>query len=323
MALPRREVLRLTASAVALPALSRPLAAQSYPARPVRIAVGFRAGSATDVDARLLAEALTERLKQNVIVDDRPGAGGNIAAEEVVHAVPDGTTLLMVTVGNAVNATLYRKLNFDIVRDIAPVGATMRTANLLVINPAIPAKTIPEFIAYAKAHAGKLNYASGGYGSAPNMAAELFKMMAGVDLIHVPYSSNPVPDLVSGQVQVFFSPLPATIGYAKAGKLRALAVTSAARSPALPDIPAIAEFIPGYVADVWHGIGAPKNTPAAIIGTLNGAINAALADPAMKRHYANLGAEPMPMTPVAFGKFLAEEIAKWAKVIEFAHIKPV
>jgi tripartite-type tricarboxylate transporter receptor subunit TctC len=285
--------------------------------------VGFRAGSATDVDARLIAQALAERLKQNVIVDDRPGAGGNIAAEEVVHAVPDGSTLLMVTVSNAVNATLYRKLNFDIVRDIAPVGATMRTANLLVINPSIPAKTIPDFIAYAKAHPGKLNYASGGYGSAPNMAAELFKMMAGVDLVHVPYSSNPVPDLVSGQVQVFFSPLPATIGYAKAGKLRALAVTSAARSPALPDIPAIGEFIPGYVADVWHGIGAPRNTPAPIIGTLNGAINAVLADPAMQQRYANLGAEPMPMTPAAFGKFLVEEIAKWAKVIQFAHIKPV
>ena len=323
MAFPRRELLRLTAGAVTLPILPRQLAAQSYPARPVRIAVGFRAGSATDVDARLIAQALAERLKENVIVDDRPGAGSNIAAEEVVHAVPDGSTLLMVTVSNAVNATLYRKLNFDIVRDIAPAGATMRTASLLVINPSIPIKTIPEFIAYAKAHPGKLNYASGGYGSAPNMAAELFKMMAGVDLIHVPYSSNPVPDLVSGQVQVFFSPLPATIGYARSGKLRALAVTSAARSPALPSIPAIAEFIPGYVADVWHGIGAPKNTPAEVIVTLNRAINAALADPVMRQRYANLGAEPMPMTPPAFGKFLVEEIAKWAKVIQFAHIKPV
>jgi tripartite-type tricarboxylate transporter receptor subunit TctC len=322
MRLPRRCVLHLAAGAV-LSVLPRRLAAQSYPARPVRIAVGFRAGSATDVDARLIAQALAERLKQNVIVDDRPGAGSNIAAEEVVHAVPDGSTLLMVTVSNAVNVTLYRKLNFDIVRDIAPVGATMRTASLLVINPAIPAETIPSFIAYAKAHPGKLNYASGGYGSAPNMAAELFKMMAGVDLVHVPYSSNPVPDLIGGQVQVFFSPLPATIGYAKAGKLRALAVTSAARSPALPDTPTIAEFIPGYVADVWHGIGAPKNTPAAIINTLNRAINSALADPALTQRYANLGAEPMPMTPAAFGKFLVEEIAKWAKVIAFAHIKPV
>ncbi len=319
----RRELLRLAAGSVALPFLRRQAAAQSYPARPVRIAVGFRAGSATDVDARLVAQALTGQLKQNVFVDDRPGAGGNIAAEAVVHAVPDGSTLLMLTVSNAVNVTLYRKLNFDIVRDIAPVGATMRTASLLVITPSIPARTIPEFIAYAKAHQGKLNYASGGYGSAPNMAAELFKMMAGVELIHVPYNTNPVLDLVSGQVQVFFSPMPATIGYAKAGKLRALAVTSAARSPALPDIPAIAEFIPGYVADVWHGIGAPKNTPATIIGTLNDAINGVLADPAVKQRYANLGAEPMPMTPAAFGKFLVEEIAKWAKVIQFAHIKPV
>jgi tripartite-type tricarboxylate transporter receptor subunit TctC len=319
----RRELLRLAAGSVALPLLHGEAAAQSYPARPVRIAVGFRAGSATDVDARLIAQALAERLKQNVIVDDRPGAGGNIAAEGVAHAAPDGSTLLMLTVSNAVNVTLYRKLNFDIVGDIAPVGTTMRTASLLVINPSIPVKTIPELIIYAKAHRGKLNYASGGYGSAPNMAAELFKMMADVDLVHVPYSTNPVPDLVRGQVQVFFSPLPATIGYAKAGKLRALAVTSAARSPALPDVPAVAEFIPGYVADVWHGIGAPKNTPTKMIDTLNNAINAVLADPALKQRYANLGAQPMPMTPAAFGKFLADEIAKWAKVIQFAHIKPV
>jgi tripartite-type tricarboxylate transporter receptor subunit TctC len=323
MRLSRRALLPIAAGAAVLPALTRGARAKDYPLRPVRMIVGFRAGSATDVDARLVAQALAERLSQNVIVDDRPGAGSNIAAEEVANAAPDGGTLLMVTVSNAVNVTLYKKLSFDIVQDIAPIGATMRTTSLLVINPSIPATTIPEFIAYAKAHPGKLNYASGGYGSSPNMAAELFKMMAGVDLVHVPYSSNPVPDLVSGQVQVFFSPMPATIGYAKAGKLRALAVTSAARSPALPNVPSIAEFIPGYVADVWHGIGAPKHTPAGIIATLNSKLNAALADPAMQQRYASLGAAPMPMTPDAFGKFLVDEIAKWAKVIEFAHIQPV
>jgi len=316
-------MLGLTAGAAALPLLRHDAFADNYPVRPVRMIVGFRAGSATDVDARLIAQALAERLGQNVIVDDRPGAGGNIAAAEVVNAAADGGTLLMLTVSNAVNVTLYKKLNFDIVRDIASVGATMRTASLLVINPAVPAATVPEFIAYAKAHPGKLNYAFGGYGSAPNMSAELFKMMAGVDLIHVPYATNPVPDLVSGQVQVFFSPMPATIGYAKTGKLRPLAVTSAARSPALPDVPAIGEFLPGYVADVWHGIGAPKRTPTAIIGALNSKLNAALADPAMKQRYANLGAEPMPMTPDGFGKFFAGEIAKWAEVIKFAHIQPV
>ena len=323
MKLPRRKFLHLAAGVATLPVMTRSVGAQTYPTRPVRIVVGFRAGSATDVDARLIAQSLSERLGQQFNVDNRPGAGSNIAAEEVVTAAPDGDMLLLMSVSNAVNATLYKKLNFDIVRDIAPVGATMRTANVLVVNPSVPAKTVPELIAHAKANPGKVNYASGGYGSAPNMAAELFKMMAGVDLVHVPYSSNPMPDLLSGEVQVFFSPLPATIGYVRDGKLRALAVTSATRSNALPDIPAIAEFVSGYVANVWHGIGAPRSTPAEIVSKLNKEINACLADPTMRQRYANLGAEPMPLTSDAFGKFLAEEIEKWAKVIKFANIKPV
>ena len=294
MKLPRRKFLHLAAGVATLPVMTRSVGAQTYPTRPVRIVVGFRAGSATDVDARLIAQSLSERLGQQFNVDNRPGAGSNIAAEEVVTAAPDGDMLLLMSVSNAVNATLYKKLNFDIVRDIAPVGATMRTANVLVVNPSVPAKTVPEFIAHAKANPGKVNYASGG-GSAPK-AAELFKMMAGVDLVHVPYSSNPMPDLLSGEVQVFFSPLPATIGYVRDGKLRALAVTSATRSNALPDIPAIAEFVSGYVANVWHGIGAPRSTPAEIVSKLNKEINACLADPTMRQRYANLGAEPMPLT---------------------------
>ncbi len=322
MKLPRRIFLHLAAGSAALPVVARTAWAQAYPTRPVRILVGFRAGSATDVDARLIAQSLSERLGQQFIVDNRPGASSNIAAEEVVRAAPDGYMLLMMTVSNAVNATLYPKLNFDIVRDIAPVGGTMRTANVLVVNPSVPAKTLPEFIAYAKANPGKVNYASGGYGSAPNMAAELFKMMTGVDLVHVPYSSNPVPDLLSGQVQAFFSPMPATIGYVRDSKLRALAVTSTTRSAALPDIPAMAEFVPGYVANVWHGIGAPRSTAAEIISKLNKEIHAVLSDPTMRERYANLGAEPMPMTSDEFGKFIAEDIEKWAKVIKFAGIKP-
>jgi tripartite-type tricarboxylate transporter receptor subunit TctC len=319
----RRDLLHLIAVAAALPATVRAAWALDFPTRPVRIVVGFRAGSATDVDARLITQSLSERLGQQFIVDNRPGAGSNIATEEVVTAAPDGYTLLLMSVSNAVNATLYKALNFDITRDIAPIGTTMRTANVLVVNPSVPTNTLPDFIAYAKANPGRLYYASGGYGSAPNMAAELFKMMAGVDIVHVPYSSNPMPDLLSGQVQVFFTPLPATISFVKDGKLRGLGVTSAARSAALPELPAIAEFLPGYVADVWHGLGAPKATPSEIIGKLNSEIGAVVTDPAMRRRYANLGAEPMTMTPDQFGKFLGDEIGKWSQVIKFAGIKPI
>jgi len=288
----------------------------------VRIVAGFPPGTATDIDARLIAQWLSGRLAQQVVVDNRPGAGSNIAAEEVIRSAPDGYTLLMLTVTNAVNVTLYQGLNFDIVRDIAPIAGTMRTANVMVVHPSLPARTVPEFIAYAKAHPGKINYASGGYGSAPNMAAELFKMMAGVDLVHVPYRGSTIPDLLAGQVEAEFTPIPLSISYIRDGKLRALAVTSATRSDALPDVPAMAEFVPGYVADVWHGIGAPKRTPADIVNRLNKEINAVLADATTTERFAQLGAEPMPMTPDELGKFITEEIDKWAKVVKFAGIKP-
>jgi tripartite-type tricarboxylate transporter receptor subunit TctC len=320
MKLPRRQFLRLAAGAGALATAARRAAAQTYPTRPVRLIVGFPPGTATDTDGRLIAQSLSERLGQQVIVDNRTGAGTNIAVESVVRADPDGYTLLMITVTNAVNATLYRGLKFDLVRDIAPVAGTMRTANVLVVNPAVPVHTVPEFIAYAKAHPGKINYASNGHGSAPNMAAELFKFMTGVDLVHVPYRSSFAPDLMGGQVQVAFTPIPLSIAFIRDGKLRALAVTGTKRSDALPGIPTVAEFVPGYVADVWHGVGAPKNTPADVIDRLNKEIGTALADPAMKAKFANLGAEPMPMAPGEFGQFVVAEIDKWAKVVRFAGV---
>jgi tripartite-type tricarboxylate transporter receptor subunit TctC len=320
MKLPRRQFLRLAAGAGALATAARRAAAQAYPTRPVRLIVGFPPGTATDTDGRLIAQSLSERLGQQVIVDNRTGAGTNIAVESVVRADPDGYTLLMITVTNAVNATLYRGLKFDLVRDIAPVAGTMRTANVLVVNPAVPAHTVPEFIAYLKANPGKINYASNGHGSAPNMAAELFKFMTGVDLVHVPYRSSFAPDLMGGQVQVAFTPIPLSIAFIRDGKLRALAVTGTKRSDALPGIPTVAEFVPGYVADVWHGVGAPKNTSADVIDRLNKEIGAALADPAMKAKFANLGAEPMPMAPGEFGQFVVAEIDKWAKVVRFAGV---
>jgi tripartite-type tricarboxylate transporter receptor subunit TctC len=321
MKLIRRRFLHLLAGAAGAPLASRLAWAQSYPARPMRIIVGFSAGNATDIDARLVGQSLSERLGQQVIVDDRPGAASNIAAEMIVRAAPDGYTLLAMTVTNAINATLIQGLTFDIVRDITPIAGTMRTANVLVVNPSVPAKTLPEFIAYAKANPGKINYASGGIGSAPNMAGELFKMMSGVDLVHVPYRSSYVPDLLDGRVQSAFTAIPLSIRYIKDGKLRALGVTSAARSAEMPDVPAIGEVAPGYVADVWHGIGAPKDTPADIVAKLNGEINSVLAEPAIKAKFATLGAEPMPMTPAEYGKFIKDETEKWAKVIRAANIK--
>jgi tripartite-type tricarboxylate transporter receptor subunit TctC len=320
MKLARRKFLQFTAGAAALAATPREAAAEAYPMRPVRLIIGFPPGTATDSDARLIAQSLSERLGQQFIVDNRTGAGTNIAAETVARSAGDGYTLLMITVTNAVNATLYKGLNFDLVRDLAPVAGTMRTANVLVVNPAVPARTVPEFIAYAKANPGKINYASNGHGSAPNMAAELFKFMTGVDLVHVPYRSSFTPDLIGGQVQVAFTPIPLSIAFIRDDKLRALAVTGMKPSDALPGIPTVAEFVPGYVADVWHGVGAPKGTPADVIDTLNKEIGAALADPAMKAKFANLGAEPMPMTPDEFGQFVVAEIDKWAKVVRFAGI---
>jgi len=321
MKLPRRQFLHLAAGAAALPAVSRFAWAQTYPSRPVRIIVGFPPGTATDTDARLIAQWLSGRLGQQVIVDNRTGAGTNIAVENVVRAAPDGYTLLMVTVTNAINATLYQGLNFDLLRDIAPVAGTMRTANVLVVNPAVPARTLPQFIAYAKANPGKINYGSGGIGAGNHVAGELFKFMTGVDLVHVPYRSSMTPDLIAGQVQVAFTPIPLSIAFIRDGKLRALAVTGAKRSDALPGIPTVSEFVPGYLAEIWHGVGAPKNTPADIIDKLNKEIGAGLADPAMIAKFANVGAEAMPMTPGEFGQFIVAEIDKWAKVVRFAGIK--
>jgi tripartite-type tricarboxylate transporter receptor subunit TctC len=318
----RRHFLHLAAGVAALPAASRNARAQTYPSRPVRIVVGLPAGSAPDIGARLIAQWLSERLAQQFIVDNRPGANTNIGTEAVVHAAPDGYTLLLAIAANAVNATLYGNLSFNFVRDIAPVAGLVRVPHVMEVHPSVPAKTVPEFIAYAKANPGKLNMASGGIGGTPHVAGELFKMMAGVDMVHVPYRSNPRPDLLGGQVQVMFDTLPASIEFIRTGKLRPLAVTTATRLQTLPEVPTVAEFLPGYEATGWQGIGAPSGTPAEIIDRLNKEINTGLADAKMKAQIANLGVDPMPMTPTEFGKLIADEIEKWAKVIRLANIKP-
>jgi tripartite-type tricarboxylate transporter receptor subunit TctC len=318
----RRQFLRLAASAAALPVASRNARAQTYPSRPVRIVVGLPAGGSPDIGARLIAQWLSERLAQQFFVDNRPGASTNIGTEAVVRADPDGHTLLLALAANAVNATLYGNLKFNFARDIAPVAGLLRVPNVMEVHPSVPAKTVPEFIAYAKAHPGKLNMASGGIGGTPHVAGELFKIMAGVDMVHVPYRSNPRPDLLGGQVQVMFDTVPASIEFIRAGKLRPLAVTTARRLQVLPEIPTVAEFLPGYEATGWQGFGAPSGTPTEIIDRLNKEINAGLADARMKAQIANLGADPMPMTPTEFGKLIADEIEKWAKVVRLANIKP-
>ena len=322
MKLPRRKFLHLAASTAALPAISRIALAETYPSRPVHLIVGFFAGSQSDILARLIAQSLSERLGQQVIVDDRPGAGSNIATELVVKAPPDGYTLLLVAAGvAAVNATLYDNLNFNFIRDIAPVATISRTPAVMVVKPSFPAKTVPEFIAYAKANPGKINFASGGIGSLPHVAGELFKFMTGVNLVHVPYRGNYVPDLLAGEVQLAFATLPSVIEFIKVGRLRPLAVTGAMRTEVLSDIPTVGEFVPGYEADGQNGIGAPMNTPVEIINKLNNEVNAALSDPAVEVRLTEIGSEPMPTTPAAFGKFIADETAKWGKVIRAAGIK--
>jgi tripartite-type tricarboxylate transporter receptor subunit TctC len=319
----RRRFLQFAAGAIALPAVSRTAFALDYPARPVRILVGFPPGAATDIVGRLIAQSLSERLGQQFIVENKPGAASNLAAEAVARAAPDGYTLLAMTVTNAVNTTLYEgKLDFDFMADIVPVASTIQSANVLEVNLDVPAKTVPDFIAYAKANPGKLNYASFGTGTAPNMAAELFKMMTGTNLVHVSYRSSFMPDLLSGQVQVAFTPIPLTIANIRAGKLRAIAVTSLAPSEALPGVPTVAQTVPGYQASIWHGIAAPKGTPDAIVEKLHKEINAVLTDPALKPKFDNLGAVPTPMTRPEFKKYIAAEVDKWAKVIKFADIKP-
>ena len=310
-------------AAAALPVLSRPAAAQSYPTRPVHIIVGFAAGGPNDISARLIGQWLSERLGQQFVIENRAGAGGNVATEYVVRAPDDGYTLLLVPAPAAINATLYHDLNFNFIRDIAPVAGILRVPEVMVVNPAVPAKTVPEFIAYAKANPGKINMASAGNGTVPHVAGELFKFMTGVDLVRVGYRGGgpALIDLMAGQVQVMFEPTLSTLPHIKEGKLRALAVSSATRSPALPDVPTVAETVPGYEATAWFGIGAPKNTPAEIVEKLNKEINAGLADPKMHERIEGLGGIPMPMSSAEFGKLIVDETDKWAKVIKFAGIK--
>jgi tripartite-type tricarboxylate transporter receptor subunit TctC len=325
MKLPRRKFLHLVAGAAALPAVSRIAWAETYPSRPVRIIVGFAAGGGpADILARLIGQWLSERLGQPFVIDNRPGGGGNIGTEAVVRAPADGYTLLMVGSWSAINATLYDKLNYDFIRDIAPVAGVLRGPYVLAVHPSVPTKSVPEFIAYAKANPRKLNMASGGVGTGSHIAGELFKMMAGVDMVHVPYRGGgpAYNDLLGGQVQVIFGTTVASIGYIRAGRLRALAVTAATRSDALPDIPTVAEFVPGYEASFWFGVGAPKATPAEIVDKLNKEVNAGLADPKMKARLADLGGTVLPGPPSDFGKLIADETEKWAKVIQFAGIKP-
>jgi tripartite-type tricarboxylate transporter receptor subunit TctC len=317
----RRKFLATLGGAAAWPLAAR---AQAYPSRPVRIIVPFAPAGASDITARLIGQWLSERLGQQFVIENRPGGGGNIGTEAVVRAPADGYTLLMVGSANASNATFYDKLNFNFIRDIAPVGSVFRGPYVMVVNPSVPARSVPEFIAYAKANPGKLTMASSGTGAVPHVAGELFKMMAGIDMVHVPYRGGgpALTDLLAGQVQVYFPTTVASIGYIRAGRLRALAVTAATRSDALPDIPTVGEFLPGYEASTWYGVGAPKGTPAEIVEKLNKEINAGLADPTMKARLADLGGDVLALSPADFGKLIADETEKWAKVIKFANIKP-
>jgi tripartite-type tricarboxylate transporter receptor subunit TctC len=329
MKLPRRRFLHQAASAAALPAVSRfalsqDAWAQDYPTRPVRLITGFAPAGGNDIVARLIGQWLSERTGQQFIIENRPGAGTNIATEAVVNAPPDGYTLLLVALPNASNVSLYDKLNFNFARDIAPVAGVARTTLVMVVNPSVPAKTVAEFIAYAKANPGKVNMASAGTGSVGHLAGELFKMMAGVNLVHVPYRGNgpALTALLGGQVEVLFPSLAASIEFIRTGKLRGLAVTSAMRSDAIADVPSVGEFVPGYEISTWYGVGAPKGTPAEVIDKINKEIDAGLADPKMKARFADLGDVPMPMRPAEFGKFIADETEKWGKVIRAANIKP-
>ena len=323
MKFPRRRFLRVAAGAAALAAAPRIAGAQTYPTRAVRLIIGYPPGGSADLTARLGGQWLSERLGQPVVVESRPGAGTNIATEAVVHAPPDGYTLLLVAPANAINATLYEKLNHDFIRDIAPVAGLIRFPNVMEVNPSVPAKTVPEFIAYAKANPGKINMASSGNGSTIHVSGELFKMMAGIDMVHVPYRGGApaLTDMLGGQVQVMFDNLPTSIEYIRAGKLRPLAVTSATRSELLPEVPTVADFVPGYESSAWYGVGAPKNTPVEIIDRLNKEINAVLADPRMKTRVADMGATLVAGSPAEFGKLVADETEKWGKVVKFSGAK--
>jgi len=322
--LARRRFLYLAAGATVLPAVSRIATAQAYPTRPVRLIIGYPPGGSADITARLLGQWLSERLGQPVVVESRPGAGTNIATETVVNAPPDGYTLLLVAPANAINATLYERLNHNFMRDIAPVAGLIRFPNVIVVNPSVPAKTVPEFIAYAKANPGKLNMASSGAGSTIHVSGELFKMMTGINMVHVPYRGGApaLTDLISGQVQVMFDNVPTSIEFIRAGKLRPLAVTTAARSNVLPDLPTVADFVPGYEASAWYGVGVPKGTPEAIIGKLNKETNAILADPKARARFDELGASLIAGSPAEFGQLVADETEKWAKVVKFSGARP-
>src|SRR5712692_4878921 len=324
MKLPRRTFLCLAAGAAALPVVSRVARAQTYPTRPVRWVVAAGAGSTADIVVRLMGQWLSERLGQPFVVEHRPGAGANIGTEAVVRAPPDGYTLLLVNPANAINATLYEKLNFTFVRDIVPVAGIIRGPFVMLVNPSFRAKTVPEFIAYAKAHPGIINFASGGTGFASHVAGELFKVMTGVNMVHVPYRGQApaMTDLLGGQVQVMFDPVVSSIAHIRAGKLRPLAVTTSTRSEALPDIPTVGDFVAGYEASVWFGAGAPRNTPIEIVDRLNKEINAGLADPKIKARLADQGGTALPGSPADFGKLIADETEKWGKVIKSANIKP-
>jgi tripartite-type tricarboxylate transporter receptor subunit TctC len=317
----RRVFLAFAGSTVALPALPRLASALDYPTRPVHLVVGFPAGLSPDILARLVGQPLSERLGQQFIVDNRPGAASNIGTEVVAHAAPDGYTVLLTISGNAINATLYTHLNFDFARDLTPVAAIGRTPFVIVVNPAFPVKSVPELIDYAKANSGKINIASAGPGTGPHVACELFKMMTGVDMVQVPYKGSYMTDLLGGQIPIAFAPIAQIIEDVRAGKLTAIGVTTPTRSDAAPQIPAIAEFVPGYAASGWYGICAPTGTPEDIIEKLNVAITACVTDPSLKSRLLNLGVEPMPMSVAEFKKFVAAEIAKYAKVIQFAGIK--
>ena len=323
MKFPRRQFLYLAAGSAVLPALARVAQAQAYPARPIRLIVGYTPGGSADLTARLMGQWLSERLGQSFVIENRPGGGTNIATEAAVRAEPDGYTLLLVAPANAINATLYDKLNFNFLRDIDPVAGIIRFPNVVVVNPSLPVKSIPELIAYAKANPGKLNMASSGNGSTIHMSGELFKMLTGINMVHVPYRGGApaLTDLIAGQVHVMFDNIPTCAEHVKTGKLRGLAVTSTTRSAVLPDLPTVADFLPGYEASAWYGIGAPKNTPAEVIDRLNKEINAILAEPAAKARFAELGAFLLPGSAADFGKLVTDETEKWGKVVKFAGAK--
>jgi tripartite-type tricarboxylate transporter receptor subunit TctC len=324
MKIPRRQFLQFATAAAALPAVSRIAFAQPYPTRPVHWIVAFTPGGSSDILARLMGQWLSDRLGQQFVIENRPGGGTNIATEAVVRAAPDGYTLLLATTSNAINATLYNKLNFNFIRDIAPVASIIRAPNLMVVSGSLPAKTVPEFIAYAKANPGKVSMASSGVGATSHLSGELFKMMAGVDMVHVPYRGTPsaITDMLGGQVQVMFATVPTAIEHIRAGTLRALAATTATRLEVLPDVPTVGEFVPGYEASAWWGVGAPRNTPTEIVDKLNKEINAGLVDPKMKARLADLGGTILTGSPADFGRLIADETKKWGKVVKFTGLKP-